>query len=735
MKSKIKINYIMFPKVMKTKAGDFSIFTANVIEHLEGEEPIINEKYNTITLKGTVPSFKSGDEFIVVYDDAETNQYGTSYKLKTITKELDKNDINQVKNYLEFVCGKKIAKELMKLDNPLQLLQDRNTEELKKVKGIGESVLERIYKNLDSSMDNSIAYAKLIPLGLSKNLINRICKSYGSAQTAVDVCLNNPYELSIEVKGVSFVIADQIAMKCNLDLTSKDRVKACIYHILLNNGYNGKTYYITNQLVNEPRTTIDAHWDLVQSVICELIEENRVFTNKDGTEIALLQFVELEKQIAEELMRLRDAESKVIASPYWREKVEYIEEKQGWKYTDEQLNGIEVALKENVVVISGKAGTGKTTITNAVTNILSNYDIKQVALSAKASQRIAEVTKMDASTIHRLLNIGFENQNYQVKVYGDIFIVDETSMINGYLFLKLLKALPTGCKLILLGDNGQLTAIGECAVFGDIMKTNKIPHIELTKIHRQAQASAIISKSIEVRNQQPLYPKGFLGHTVLGELQDLELFIQEEKEGLIDVVLDKFKKELKAIDNDILEVQIITAMKNRGDLCTYNINRVIQKEYNECTGLFYENKEGFKIYKGDKVINTKNNYNTLNLEGLKTPLFNGNMGIVKEVTYNELIIEFTNVGTIVLKNEERDAIQLGYAITVHSSQGSQWKRVLCALDMGAYIMLNVEMLYTAITRASKHCSLIAQDIAVKHCLRNVESNTKQTYLDRFLNLM
>ena len=176
-------------------------------------------------------------------------------------------------------------------------------------------------------------------------------------------------------------------------------------------------------------------------------------------------------------------------------------------------------------------------------------------------------------------------------------------------------------------------------------------------------------------------------------------------------------------------------MKNRGDLCTYNINRVIQKEYNECTGLFYENKEGFKIYKGDKVINTKNNYNTLNLEGLKTPLFNGNMGIVKEVTYNELIIEFTNVGTIVLKNEERDAIQLGYAITVHSSQGSQWKRVLCALDMGAYIMLNVEMLYTAITRASKHCSLIAQDTAVKHCLRNVESNTKQTYLDRFLNLM
>ena len=734
MKSKIRVNYIMFPKVIKTKVGEFAIFTANIIEHLEGEEPIINNKYGTITLKGNVPSIKNGDEFIVSYDDGETNQYGTSYKIKSIHRELDESDPSQVKNYLEFLCGKKIATELMKLDKPLKLLQDRNYNELLKVKGIGESTLERIFKNMDSSMDNSFAYAKLIPLGLTKNLINKICKTYGSPQMAVDMCLNNPYKLSLEVKGISFIIADQIAIKCNLDLTSKERVSACIYHILLSNGYNGRTYLTTTQLINELKATMDVSWDKVQQCINELIEDKKVFINKDGTEIALLQFYELEKEIAKELMRLRDAKSNIVVPFDWEDTVSKIESEQGWNYTDEQKQGIKTVLENNVVVVSGKAGTGKTTITNAVTTILDDYDIKQVALSAKASQRVQEVTNRPSSTIHRLLNIGYENQNYEVKTYGDLFIVDETSMINGYLFLKLLKSLPSGCKLVLLGDNGQLTAIGECAIFGDIMKTNAIKHIELTKIHRQAQASAIISKSINIRNQIPLYEKGFLGHRILGELQDLEIFIQEEKEGLIDVVLTKFIEDLEKANGNILDVQIITTMKNRGEICTNNINRIIQSEVNDCTGSCFVSKEGYKIYKGDKVINTRNNYNTIDINGTKTPLFNGNMGIVKEVTNNELIIDFTNVGTIVVKDKDREDVQLGYAITVHSSQGSQWNRVICALDMSSYIMLNVEMLYTSITRASKHCSLIAQDSAIKQCLRSVESNTKQTYLDRFLKL-
>ncbi|MEG1482609.1 AAA family ATPase [Clostridium sp.] len=732
MKSKVKVAYIMHPKTVKTKPGEFCIFTAEVIEHIEGS-PKVHEKYGTITLKGTTPSLQRGDEFIVAYGEEETNKFGTSYKLTSICKEIDINDPKQVESYLEFISNKTVARELMKLENPIQLLKDRKDEVLLTIKGIGSATLERIYKNMDSTMDNSYAYGRLLPYGLSKSLINRICQAYGSPQTAVEMCLNNPYDLSMTVKGVSFVTADSIAIKCNLDLTSDDRLRAAIYHILLDSGYNGKTYITTQQLIDSLNNIITVEWGRVTSIIQNMINSGLVFTNKLGTELALTQFVELEKSIAIELVRLMNAPVQITFGPTWEKVVQAIEHEQGWEYTIEQKEGIYEVLNNNVCAISGKAGTGKTTITNAVTKILNNYMIRQVALSAKAAARLKQVTQLDSSTIHKLLGIGFKNEN--PKVYGDIFIIDESTMINGYLFLTLLKAIPSGCKVILLGDPGQLTSIGEGNVFTDILKSNVIPHVSLTQIHRQAKASAIISKSIDIRNQVPIFEKGFVGHRILGELQDLELFIQDEKEGLLEIVVNNFMEELNKYGGNLLEVQVIVAMKNRGNLSTLNINKEIQSLVNSCIGSHYAHKDGFKIFVGDKVINTKNNYNAKGLDGEKTSLFNGNIGIVTKITDKSIEVDFENVGTIIVENMDRNNLQLSYAITVHSSQGSQWSSVICTFDMGAFIMLNVEILYTAITRASKHCKLIAESKAINYAIRTVDTNTKQTYLDRFLKII
>ena len=740
MKSKIRVNRIMFPKnTRKTTAGDFSIFTAEIIEHIEGEEPALHEIYKTITLKGNVPAITAGDEFTAVYDNPETNNFGTSYDLTMLTKDVDKTNEKQVREYLKLLCGESITKELMKLQDPLGMIERKETDALLKVKGIGQKKLDAIYKGMAESMDFSIAFAELIPLGLTKNLVTRICKAYGSATTAIELCKTNPYALTKKVTGVSFLVADEIARKCGLDMKSESRIECAIYHVLSENGANGRTYLLSNQLIHILNDLIEVDFETLNKVIVKMQQEGTIMLLENGNEVALSYYFDLEKEISRELRRIATAESHIEVPDNWREIVKELEEEQGWEHTEEQWEGIETVLHNNITVVTGKAGSGKSTVTNAMCRVLDNYTIRMTCLSAKASQRIAEVTGRDASTIHRLLGLGKQKVRPQdiQPLFADVVILDESSMVSGELFLLLLKAIRNGTKLIILGDDGQLQAIGDCAVFSDMLVTEKdmFPVIRLTKIHRQAQASAIITKSIDVRNQVELYPRGFIGHTTLGELQDLELFIQYEKDGLERIVVEQFFKNLVEVDNNILEVQIISAMKNRGNLSTMNLNKIIQSQYNPNHCIFgrkeYVTNFDVSLLEGDKVINTKNNYKTKDINGEEYPVFNGNIGIITEILEDIIRVDF-NGRIVEFNGKERDALNLAYAITVHSSQGSQWDRVICAFDTSMWVLLNVEMLYTAMTRASKHCVLVAEDKAIRHAIKTVEQKTKQTYLDRFL---
>lgn len=738
MRSKIRIKRIMYPKnTTKTQAGEFSIFSAELLEHLEGEYPILHKYFNTITFKGITPSITEGNEFIVIYDNKETNNFGTSYELITLTKEFDKNNKKEVKEFLELVCGKTIANELIKYDDAIGMLERKETDKLLEIKGIGEKKLAIIYKNMAEMMDYSKAYTRLMKYGLSKKMILKICKAYGSSESAIEKCENNPYDLVKKVSGISFVTADEIARKCNLPMYSESRIECAINFVLSENGQNGRSYLTSNQFLEVINNLITVDFDKLKKVINRLVKENKIILLGNG-EISLPYYFNLEKSIATELKRIATAESKIEVPQNWRETVKQLEKEQGWEHTDEQWKGIESALFNNIAIITGQAGTGKSTVTNAMCYVLDKYDIRMTCLSAKASQRITEVTGRYASTIHKLLGLRKDKISPSdiQPLYADIVIIDESSMVSGELFLLLLTAIPNGAKLIILGDNGQLQAIGDCSVFNDLLKTNTdlLPITRLTKIHRQAQASAIITKSIDVRNQLPLYPKGFTGYSKLGELQDLELFIESKKDNLMSILLEQFFKNYEEIDN-ILEIQIITAMKNRGNLCTKNINSIIQELYNE-NKQREDRKEfvtsaGVLILENDKVINTKNNYHTVNIDDEECPIYNGNIGIVKEIKDDIIIVNFN--GTLVkVKGKDRNALNLAYAITTHSSQGSQWERTICAFDTSMWILLNVEMLYTAMTRASKHCVVVAEDNAIKKAIKTVEQNTKQTYLNRFL---
>ncbi|MCI9304046.1 MAG: AAA family ATPase [Clostridium sp.] len=729
IKCKMKIDRIMFPKDREVVSGDFCIFTAKVIEHLEGDYPSKHNFFNTVSLKGVIPEIRVGEVFTIKFDNPEENKFGISYSVLSITKDINPSNKEEVNDYLKLMCGDTIAKELIKLDNPYQLLINREDEELLKVKGIKEARLKQIYKKIDTYSDNSLAFIKLEPLGLSKNQIKNICYSVGGAISAIDICMKNPYLLIKKVRGIGFKLADEIAIKCGISPFSEERIKAAITYILETNGEAGKSFLFTEQLLQELRKIVCIEFKIIESIVNNMLVNEDIYISEDGKKIALPYYVKLEQDIAKEIIRIRDAKSAIEVPRDWKETVKKMEEKQGWQHTEEQLLGIEMVLNNNIVVVSGKAGSGKSTVTNAMAEVLGSYDIALCCLSAKAAQRLREVTGMEASTIHKLLGLGVDGEGDNV-LYEDIIIIDEASMISGTLFLKLLRAIKNGAKVIILGDDGQLTAIGNCSVFSDLMVSKKIPHIELTKIHRQAERSAIITKSIDFRNQVPICESDFKGHTTMGELQDLELFVIQQEE-ILNQVKNKFLEDLK-FTNNILEVQVISALKTRGLLSVQNINLELQALVNNKYGKSFLGANDTRIFVGDKVINLKNNYGAKNAKGKRTGVWNGSIGIVEKILDNELLIDFVGIGKIIIEKEYFKNINLAYAITCHSSQGSQWERIICTFDFSAYILLNVEMIYTALTRASKHCSLIIEKKALDFAARTIEQKTKQTLLPIFL---
>lgn len=739
IKCKLMIDRIVFPKNGKVNSGDFAILRAKVIQEIEADEELIkNEKFNTVSIKGIVPSLTEGDEYIFVLNNPETNNFGTTYNIKNVSLDFNLDNQEEVEKYLEIICGRSIAKELIKLDNPIELLKTRNSVELLKVKGIGESKLQKIFEKLVQLDDKSKAYIKLEPLGLSKKLINKICEVCGGVEGAIDVCFNAPYSLIRLVKGIGFLKADEIAL--NVGFSNQTiRLTYGVLHVLETNAEGGRSYLYLNQLMIELKKLIPFTNTELISVIQSLRINGEIIYSDDGNILALSKYLALELAIGMRIKELLLAESKVKVPDVWRNIISELEVNQGWCYNKEQLKGIETALKENVVVIRGLAGTGKTTIAKAVIEVLKGYEIDMCCLSAKASQRLSEVTGQDGKTIHRLLGLGVEkNDSISTErcIYSDIIIVDEASMIDGSLFLKLITAIQLGSKIIILGDTGQLTAIGNCNVFSDLIDSKVVPVVDLVEIHRQAKKSAIITESRKIREQIPICESNFNGKMILGELQDLELVIRNNSETLFYNTIESFSRGLQ-VCNDVMEVQIITPVKNRGILSSFSINNYVQMMYNRFNifegAKSFTGKDGVRIYKGDKVINLKNNYNTKDIDDRDCPIWNGSMGTVEDIQDEYCVINFSYLGKVKVNTNYLSNINLGYAISCHSSQGSQWKRVIFSLDLNAYKLLNVEMLYTGITRAGEHCTCICLDKAMKIATKTVEQKTKQTALAIYLH--
>ena len=764
LKFECALDRIIYPKYSKkVQSGYFAIFSMRIIKWIDNKI----DEIETIKLKGTTCTLEYGTTYKVFCKLAETHEiYGDTYGLIYISKCIDISSKDKQKEFLKNVLNENLVEKLFdEYDDVIKLLENRDVKSLMKIKGIGNQVALRMIDEYEESKDYSSIYMELGQLGFTHTFIKKLVDFYKSPDTVIDIVKNNPYDL-LRVEGIGFKKADEVACKVGITQYDIRRIKGFLLYYLNDQGEAGRSYLNYQDLMKALYDTLGfIPEEIINATAKQMIDNKDVVVLDNGSKIALKKFYDLEKNIMNELFRLQIGLVKVVENDSnkvnsihddyiprsfnignWETITENVEEKQGFMFTDEQRAAIKLSLDNHVMALTGGAGVGKTSTANGICSLYSGYSILACALSGKASVRITEATGLPASTIHRAL--GYQNGefmfNKENKLAVDIVLIDEATMINGTLFLSLLEAIPTGAKVIIMGDVQQLTPIGNCQVFADILDSNVLPVVKLSKPYRQALRSGIIPTSIKIANQQQIFDGNYTGNTVIGELKDMEFDIsgKRNEESISDKIIKHFQIELEKF-HDVMEVQVCVPMRLRGELSSYNLNSKIQSIYNpklsNCNEIeiFLEKKNDeakkYIIRVGDKVINTKNNYKCINSEGDTTPVFNGNMGIVKEIEKNGMCtIDFIGVGEVLFTKSDCKNLELGYACTVHKLQGSGFCSTIVGLDNSSYIMNNSELLYTAITRAKKYCILVANNYAVVKAIQTKEVKTKQTFLKDML---
>lgn len=744
MKCEVKVQKIMFPKgVKKVDVGEWAILSCSLNNVIEGE-PILNG-YGTFIVKGTVPEINLFDTYTVIGKLVKDAQFGYQYDLVYMGKPavLDTNEKQRL--FLSrILTDNQLTRLYLDLPNPFEAIANEDVDTLIKVNGIGAKTAYKLIDKYKESIDFSEVYIELDSYGLTKNLIDKLIDFYGNPEVTIMKVKENPYVLIDEIDGIGWAKADEMALNSGIEEHSDFRIEGFIKHYLKEEANQGNSWVTPQDLFE---ATLDNLGDIDQNrlreIMYQMYEKKILWWDEDKTVIGLKVYYELENNISNELIRLLKQENKFECSNQDLI-IKTMEIEQGWKFTEEQLQAIKTVVDNQVSIITGSAGTGKSTVVSGVLSILKDYSFAQTALAGRAASRLSEITGEDGYTIHRLLDYNPMNNeftyNKNCQLDYDIIILDEVSMVGADLFYKLIQAIANGSKLIMIGDEGQLESIGLCNVFKDMLESNVIPVARLTKIHRQAEKSAIITESIKVRNHKQITPQGYVGTEIRGELQDFEIDIYDDKILTHRRVIKHFK-ELYSKHKNIQDIQIIVPIKYKGDACTHELNNTVQEIVNPYS--YDKNEVNIKIKKdnkvieyilreNDKIIVNRNNKKTKTTEGETCRIYNGNLGTIKEIDGSIFIINFELWGDIIIPRKFWNTIELGYAMTGHKIQGSESKYIIIGLDYTSYSLLTKEWLYTAMTRAQEYSVLCAENKALRYAISNSNVSSKQTFLSKLL---
>lgn len=738
----------------------FTIASFDLVKEIDGEVEM-HPIYKTFTVVGIMPYLMEDADYEISATEVENKNYGKQYQVNSINLYLP-NGIESKegqKEFLDIIFTKLQVKEMYEaLDDPYMTLKDGDISSLVKVKNCGMKTAVAWIDKFKTYMPLSNAMKELSEYGLTEALLRRIVNHYKSSDIAVEIIQNKPYKL-IEVNGVGWHKCDEIAMKGGLKPDSPERIGTYILYYLQERANEGYSYIpadanteIENGIVSKTQKPINFIDTMIEFFGDDISDEalkggldyvnDQLWFSDDRRFVGLKRIYDLEMSVAENLIRIRDGENDFKYSN-WKDIIKQKEIDQGWEYNEQQIKGIKAVLENQVVVITGKAGTGKSSIVDAMIAVLQGYSYAQTALSGRAAARMAEITHEEGYTIHRLLGFPKGDRDHggfvfheDNKLPRDIIILDEVSMVDGELFNRLVKAIKTGSKLIMLGDTGQLECIGCMNIAADLIASKEIVSIELSQIHRQAANSGIITESIKAREGIQLIEKDWIGTEVRGKLNDLVLDCFSDKSNTFYKVMQHASSELED-GTDIMDLMVI-APSYKNESGVDNLNAALQSLYNpdspEKKEVFVQkSSKAWILREGDKIINVQNDYYAKNK--FTAGIFNGNIGVVKniDIDANTIAVDFQDIpGIMILPKKNWKDLELGYAITCHKAQGSQCKKVIVGLDFGSFIQLSREWVYTAMTRAIDKCYMVAQNNALRYAVSKNSISVKRTHLVKLL---
>ena len=734
----------------KVKHGDWQINRMKVVEYPTTDG--FQTKYGQVTIIGVQPALEDDD---TIYTITATQKYEEKfneyqYEVVHVQEQRDLNSAEEKRAFLQtFLTDKQVNSLYEAFADPFEVLESGDISELtSKVKGVGEKTAEKIMNKYLSSKELPTSYIELLSMGLTHNMIGLLKQTYTSTDIALGKIKDNPYVLAEEVRGIGFLKAQEIAEMVGIPKTDPRAVRAFILHHFSVIGESGHTYTTLDILEDDVVDKLGLEdIDVLDEQLDILVDKGLVkhFPSEDGDVFALRSNFLIEKEIARHIHRLLDGSNNIqLDKDVAMERIKEQEERQGYTFTNRQLEGVFAIMNNNVTIIRGWGGSGKSSSVAGVLACVQDveYSFVQTALSGKASVNLADITGQEGYTIHRLLEynvanahptsvgdgVSFFGKHEQSPLRCDMVILDETSMVDAKLFLDLIQAIPTGAKFVMLGDTNQLESIGIGNVMKDLIDSGVVPCITFDEIHRQGAKSGIIPTSIKISQGEKLYNNNHEGIELVGELKDLKTIAFSCDKGDTKPSIDLIMQEFKAMyreSKDISEIAIVLPTKSSGTSC-YKVNKLVQdlvlpRKRGEGIELG-TTKEPYTIYKGDKVINLKN-FRHLDI-------FNGNMGEVVDINHEEgtVTVDFYNRGEKVFGEEEIQSLALGYAVTCHKCQGSTVPYLVYCIDYSHYTMLNKEQVYTGITRAKKKCSFIFETKALNKAITTSGVKYKRTFL-------
>lgn len=675
-----------------------------------------------VTLVGNLLEVPAGSVLLCEGDWKVDKRYGSQFVAQT-WEEVMPATLYGIEKYLGSGLVKGIGPKFAQLIvsrfglDTIEIIET-DIKRLYEVPGIGHKRVEKIAESWEKQKDIKNVMLFLQGYGVSTAYAAKIYRQYG--KESIDTVKTNPYKLADDIWGIGFKTADTIASKMGYEKNDLRRLKSGVTYTLSRMAEEGNVYAEEEQLVKSAIELLDADETPVRQAISEMLQGEDLIA--DAEAIYMPPFYYAEVGTANRLNKLLDCVEGSLFNII--PDISVISKQTGVEYDEVQAEAIREAVSSKVMVLTGGPGTGKTTTTQGIIAALKAMGLRILlaAPTGRAAKRMSEATGMEAKTIHRLLEYNPKDgykRNDDNPLEGDALIVDECSMIDLLLMNNLMKAIPAGMRLVLVGDIDQLPSVGAGNVLRDIIDSKRIPVIRLTRIFRQAQESRIVMSAHAIN-------KGVFPDTSNGKNTDFFFIQQEDPEQAVDTIVKLVKERLpNAYKRPTSDIQVLTPMQ-RGVVGAANLNMALQTVLNP--GQVSLNRSGYSFRQGDRVMQLRNNYDK--------EVFNGDLGYIERVDMEDRTLFVCFDGrTVEYDVSELDELTLAYATTIHKSQGSEYPIVVMPVLMTHYVMLQRNLIYTGITRAKKICVLVGTKKALSFAIRNLSVLKRNTKLKERLNAL